>query len=207
MNKITIPPAIIRIFFAVPSAPAVDIFINEFRFLQNVNYQDKSPFLSLPAGKYQIDIYPSGNHVSTILSKKIMVEQGKMYTLAACGTNEKMQLIPYDHSTSVPIGEAKIRIIHLAKSQQAIDLKATFGDVVFPNIMYKQASNYLGITPMTVDLEIREAGTKNVLLPLPRLQFKPNHIYSIVLLQSSQLEEPKLEAIVLKDYKVTFSRS
>jgi hypothetical protein len=51
---------------------------------------------------------------------------------------------------------------------------------------------------MTVDLEIREAGSRNVILPMPKLQFKPNETYTIVFTGLTN-GDPHLQIIILKE--------
>jgi hypothetical protein len=49
-----------------------------------------------------------------------------------------------------------------------------------------------------VDLEIREAGTKTIVLQMPKAQFRPNETYTIVLIGLSK-EDPALQAMIVKD--------
>jgi hypothetical protein len=94
------------------------------------------------------------------------------------------RLIVIENLPAVPFGEAKIRFLHLAVDLTAVDFAVKDRDVVFPNIAFQQITDYLGLTPMTVDLELRTAGCKQVILPMPKLQFKANETYTIVLFGS-----------------------
>ncbi|WP_075982016.1 DUF4397 domain-containing protein [Bacillus massilinigeriensis] len=193
----------IRFFHAASNRDKVDIFINRYRILQNLPFKEGSRNLFLRAGVYQVEVYETSKPSFPFMRKIIFINPGKIYTIALCEGTEEVDLLLFEHSTKVPIGETKFRLIHLANNRQAIDLKATYGDVVFSNIHFSQSTNYLGLTPMMVDLEIRKSGTKRILLPLPRLLFKPNRIYSIFLLDS-QLDDTKFEVQVLEDYRVRF---
>ena len=51
---------------------------------------------------------------------------------------------------------------------------------------------------MTIDLEVREAGTKKIILPLPKSKFLPNEAYTIVLVGSTR-EKLETEALLIKD--------
>lgn len=191
------PHAKIRFLHASTYAPNVDIYINAIKIFKNVPFKEVSAYLSLPAGKYHIDIYPTDNMVSTILNKRIAFEAGKSYTLPMIGVENKFRLLSYNDEPNVPHGETKVRFIHLSSNTPPVDIAVVKGDVVFPKISYKDATNYLGLSPMTVDLEMRESGTKQTILPLHNLQFKENEVYSIVAVGLHE-GEPSIEMLILK---------
>ena len=190
----------VRFLHTSPDAPDVDIYINGQMKVKHLPFQSgKQLFSSLNPGKYHIDIYPTGNSVDSVLNKKITIEPGKTYTLAIIDSVKKMRLLPYLTQPEVPPNESKIRFLHLSPDTGALDFAVKDRDVVFPNISYKQASEYLGIMPMTVDLEVRAAGTKQVVLPIPKAQFRPNETYTIILIGLSKEEPETLQAMILKD--------
>lgn len=192
-------PAISRFLHASPDAPNVDIYVNAILVKENLPFKDAGNYFSMPAGKYHIDIYPSGNMVSTIITKKITVEAGMVNTFALIGTGNKLQLLPFQDQPGVPNGETKLRFMNLSPDTPTADIAVNKGDVVFPKVAYKKASSYLGLSPMTVNLEVREAGTKEVLLPIPNLQLKANESYTIAAVGFRQ-GETALEMIILNDY-------
>lgn len=191
-------PARVRVLHASPDAPNVDVYVNENRVLQNFPFKEVSDYLSLPAGKYQIDIYPAGDMVNNVLSRKVAIEGGKQYTVAAADTVKKLRLITLVDEPFVPTGETKVRFVHLSPDAPAVDIAVKNGDVIFSNVAFKQVSKYLPLMPMTVDLEVRLAGTKTVVLPLPALTFRANQVYTAVAVGFAD-GEPSLEALVLTE--------
>ena len=191
----SIKRAQVRILHAAPKAPAVDVYVNEMRILQNFAYKNKSDYLSLPPGKYQIDIYPTGQTTSTILSRKVDLESEKMYTVVAAGSNEMLKLLTFEDNPYVPQNESKIRFVHLSFDTPPVDIAVKDGDVVFPNLAYRKASEYLNLYPMQVDFEVRLAGSKEAALSLPT-EIQVNTPLSIYIVGSSQ-GEPDLEVITL----------
>lgn len=190
-------PAYVRVLHAVPDAPNVDVFVNGNKVLTNVAFKDISEYLTLPAGRYHIDVYPAGTSVNTVISKRVTVESGRIYTLAAVGKGNKLQLLPFVTDPFVPSGETKVRFIHLSPDAPAVDIAVQKGDVIFPDVSFKKATDYLGLTPMTVNLEVRAAGTKSAVLTVPNVTLKPNQTYTIFavgLLSGT----PELEALLVK---------
>ncbi|KAB2338177.1 DUF4397 domain-containing protein [Cytobacillus depressus] len=188
----------IRFVHASIDMPNVDIYIDGIRILKNFPYKEASNYFSLPAGKHQVDIYPTGNMVSTFLSRKIIVEHGRSYTLIPSGLVKNLRWLAIVDDPQVPIGQSKFRFVNLSPDAPALDLAIKGREVIFSNISFRKYTNYLALSPMTVDLEARIAGSSNIVLPLPHLQLMPNHAYTILLVGSTA-SEPGLEIIIIKN--------
>ncbi|WML40241.1 DUF4397 domain-containing protein [Neobacillus sp. OS1-2] len=188
----------VRLLHTSPDASDVDMYINGNRVVRDLPLKQVSQELTIQPGKYHVDIYPAGNMVDSILNKKITVEAGKSYTLTTIDSIKKMRLLVFLNEPQVPLNEAKVRFIHLSPNTPPLDIAVKDRDVIFPKISYKQATDYLGLTPMTVDLEARNAGTKEVFLPMPKVQFKANETITIVFLGSSN-GTPEFQFISIKE--------
>ncbi|MEH7389868.1 DUF4397 domain-containing protein [Bacillus sp. JJ1503] len=188
----------VRFIHASIDAPNVDIYIDGIRILKDFSHKEVSNYLSLPAGKHQIDIYPTGNMVSTVLSRKVTIEQGKHYTLIPSGHVKNLKWLALEDDPRVPRGETKIRFIHLSPDAPALDIAVKDRDVIFSNISFRKHTSYIRLTPATVDLEARIAGSSNIALPIPQLQLKPNKAYSILIV-GSITSEPGLEVVIVKN--------
>ncbi|MFZ7944307.1 MULTISPECIES: DUF4397 domain-containing protein [Bacillaceae] len=188
----------VRLLHTSHDAPNIDMYINGNRVIKDLPFTQVSQELSLNPGKYHIDIYPSGNMVDSIINKKITVEGGKWYTLTTIDSVKKMRLLIFSTQPEVPLNEAKVRFIHLSPDTPPLDIAVKERDVIFPKVSYKQATEYLGLTPMTVDLEARMAGSKEIVLPMPKVQFKANESCTIVFLGLSK-GTPEFQIISIKN--------
>lgn len=177
----------IRFLQAVYNTQFFDIFVNKEIVAKRLPFQKESNYISLLPGTYTIEIFSSKDPVQRLLSTNIIIKSGNFYTLAAVKKREAAELFIISNMPNVPFGEAKMRFLHLAPELPAIDLAVKDRDVVFPNVSFQQVTDYLGLTPMTVDLELRIAGSKQVLLPMPKLKFKANEAYTIVLFGSEKV--------------------
>lgn len=190
-------PSMVRFLHGSPELKAVDIYLNGTRVLRDFDYKNNSSHMQLPPGKYQVDIYPAGENVSTVISKKINVEPGKIFTAAIAGPAKKLRLLIFEDQPQTPVGETKVRFIHLSPDAPAVDIAGKNGDVIFPNVSFKQATTYLALTPMTVTLEAKVAGTKNTVLTIPDVKLEPNNAYSIVAVGTVK-GEPPLEVLLIQ---------
>jgi len=190
-------PSMVRFLHASPAVKDVDIYVNGSRVLRDFSYKNNSSHMQLQPGKYQVDIYPAGESVSTVISKKIMVEPGRIYTAAIAGQANNLRLLTFEDSPQTPVGETKSRFIHLSPDAPAVDITGKNGDVIFPNVSYKQATTYLALNPMTVTLEAKVAGTKNTVVTIPDVKLEPNNAYTIVAVGTAK-GEPPIEVILLQ---------
>ena len=133
-------PAKIRILHAVPGAPNVDVLVNGTRVLKDFPYKKVTDYLSLPAGKYQVDVYPTGNLASSLISRKINVESGKSYTIAATGAEKKLNLQTFEDQFDVPSGKTKVRLVHLSPDAGAVDVGVKNGDNLFNNVTFRKST-------------------------------------------------------------------
>ncbi len=187
----------VRVLHASPDAPAVDVYVNGQQILEGLTYKQQSEYLSVAAGQYQIDIYPEGEMGQPVLSQMVEVEPAKMYTVAAAGTLDDLQLLAAVDSDSVSSGKAKVRFWHLSPNAPAVDIAVKGGDVLFRNVPFGKATRYITLSPTTADLEVRVAGTNQVALTVEDATLNPNQGYTAVAVGLVG-EEPPLEAIFLK---------
>ncbi len=191
-----IHPAKVRLLHVSPDAPAVDIYMNGQRVLQNISFKQFSDYVTVPQGQYRVDVYLTGTAEAPVLSALIPVMSRMAYTVAVGGEVSKLQVIPYADSTYLGYGKTKVRFIHLSPDAPAVDAAIKGGDVLFPNVSFKQAAEYMTFTPGTVDLEVRAAGTNNVVLALPNTKLDENKVYTVYAVGFTG-KEPKLEALFL----------
>ncbi|WNF21400.1 DUF4397 domain-containing protein [Mesobacillus jeotgali] len=189
--------SMVRFLHGSPGVENVDIYVNGNRVLRDFSYKSNSSHMQLQPGKYQIDIYPAGDSVSTVISKKISVEPGRIYTAAIAGPANNLRLLTFEDSPQTPVGETKAKFIHLSPDAPAVDIAGKNGDVIFQNVSYKQASTYLALTPMTVTLEAKVAGTKNTVVTIPDVKLEPNNAYTIVAVGTAK-GEPPIEVLILQ---------
>jgi hypothetical protein len=75
----------LRIVHASADAPAVDIFIDGARVFQNVEFGKASPYGSVDAGTYTIEVKPAGQDESVLTVPDVTIEKGMTYTAFATG--------------------------------------------------------------------------------------------------------------------------
>lgn len=190
-------PAKVRVIHTSPDAPAVDIYVNDQKTFDNMSYYQISGYAEVPAGSYKIDVYPAGDKTKPVLTKTVKVESGKDYTIAAAGMLKDLSLVTVIDSTDVPTNQANVRFWHLSPNAPAVDIAIKDGDILFENVSFKEASDYLTVPAKMYDLEVRPTGKKDPVLTLRGTSLKRNEAYTIVALGLVD-GSPRLEATLLK---------
>ncbi|MFF2875760.1 DUF4397 domain-containing protein [Gottfriedia sp. NPDC057991] len=190
--------AFIRLINVLPKKISLDIYINRTKFISNLNYKESTHYLTLPSGVHFVEVFKTNDHSKPIHSEQINLLAEQNYTIAIGHNLDQISLFSYTDQNSLPQGEAKIRFINLSPNSPNLDfaVKAGEGDVVFPNVPYRKASEYLPISPMTVNLEIRLTGTKVIIFPLYKSKFKENIVYDLISVGCVE-EDPRFEVIKL----------
>ncbi|KEK24051.1 DUF4397 domain-containing protein [Bacillus gaemokensis] len=188
-------PSYMRIFHVSPNTPAIDILVNGQKVIKNISFKQFSPYLSLTQGQYRIDIVPVGNE-KPIFSALVPMMGNHSYTLATIGNEMHIQLQPILDNTHLPAGQAKIRFAHFSPDTPVVNVSLKDGDHLFENVLFKQITDYLQVSPGTADIEISLADTKKNLVTIPKVKVEANTIYTIAILGYST-QSPKIEAVVL----------
>lgn len=187
----------VRVLHVSPNTPKVDIYVNGEKTLENITYYQISPYLDVPAGSYKIDVYRAGQTRNPLLSETVEIKGNRQYTVAAAGEMANLQLVPVIDETNIPRNKTKARFWHLSPNAPAVDIAVKDGDVLFSNISFTEAADYLELNPSRVTLEVRLAGTEDVVLTVRDQQLKANEAYTITAIGLVD-GSPRLEALILQ---------
>lgn len=189
----------VRIIHTVPDAPNVDIYANDKLIVNNLGYGDYTDYLSIPEGTYKISLYVAGTKDSAVLSNMLTVNKNTLLTVAAAGTLSDIGLLAIaDANQSRKSGKAMIRFLHLSPNAPAVDITLPNGTVIFSNVSFKQITPYIDVAPMNYTLQVRVAGTSNVVLTVPNVNLDADKYYTVYAIGFAG-KEPELEALLLVD--------
>lgn len=190
----------VRIVHASPDAPAVDITVNGETVVENAEFKAATDYLMVPAGEHEVSIFAAGTVAegNPVLTATLKVEAGKAYTALAVNKLESLEVAVLNDDMTTTSGKAKVRVGHFSPDAPAVDVAVSGGDVLFPNAPFKAVTDYAEVDPATLNLEVRVAGTEDVVLSLPNTELKANTIYTVLAVGFAS-GEPALDVVVLAD--------
>jgi hypothetical protein len=169
----------LRVLHASPDAPAVDVYVNGSKAISNLAFGEVSSTASLPAGTYDVKVTAAGG-TDAVITAKLPLEAGKHYTVVAEGKLANITAkVVEDKLVGLDAGKAQLRVVHASPDAPAVDVAVKGGAVLVPNLAFPNASDYLAVDPMTVDVEIRAAGTNTVALSVPGLTLEAGKVYTV----------------------------
>jgi hypothetical protein len=106
--------------------------------------------------------------------------QDKFYSIFASGAVANLApLVLGDDLTAPTAGNAHVRFVHLSPDAPAVDITLTNGTIVFGNIAFREHTAFTPLPSGTYDLQVRVAGTNNVVLNLPGVALNSGKIYTV----------------------------
>jgi len=170
----------VRVLHASVDAPPVDILVNDSVAIEDLSFGNIAGYVSLPSGSYSIKVRGANTTGPDVISTNITVRGGRDYTIAASGTLSSIKAAVYEDSNVLANkNKGKLRVIHLSPGAPAVDIAEKGGKVLLSNVSFENASDYLRLKSGSYDLEVRVAGTQNVVLNLPDVMIESGKVYQI----------------------------
>jgi hypothetical protein len=164
------PPAAacLRIANLAPSGlPLVDIYYNHVRILESVGLGDRLNYVSVPTYDYEVQIHivPAGmgtDYSSTY--RYVELRAGEAYDLFIVGSANSPAVVGGRvNLTPPPVGQGRWRIIQGYPDAASIDVVIKDGPVVFSDVSYKDATEYVVLDAGDYTFQILDHETGSVL--------------------------------------------
>ncbi|MGD9892311.1 MAG: DUF4397 domain-containing protein [Dehalococcoidia bacterium] len=160
----------VRVVHMSPDAPAVDVLVDDQRAISNLVFKSATDYASIPAGQHNVKVTPVGQNQTAVIEADLPLQAGQDLTVVATGRLAEIAALPLEDDNSAPSpGNAKVRFVHASPDAPAVDIAIAGGQVLFPNVSFRNASDYTQVPAGTYNLEVRPAGTQDVALSVPNV--------------------------------------
>lgn len=179
VNKASTVPAKVMAIHASPNAPGVDLLVDNAVVGTNLTFPNSTAYLSVPGGSRNIKVNVTGTS-TTVINATLSLDAGASYSVFATDSVSRISpLVLVDNLTSPASGKAHVRFVHLSPNAPPVDVALQGGAVVFGNRAFKEATELTPLDAGTYNLEVRLAGTTNVVLPLPNITLQAGKVYTV----------------------------
>jgi hypothetical protein len=141
------------------------VYVNGRLQLKGVPFKTVSDYLKVRPGEFKVEVREAGEPASSppVIAATVDLEAGKAYTVAVFGqlTSVKAALLTDDMSRPAS-SKSKLRLIQAIPGEEAVDL-VSGGDVLISGARFPSASDYQEVAAGPVDVELRKAGSGEVL--------------------------------------------
>lgn len=164
---------------ASPNAPAVDLLLDNVVVGTNLSFPGSTDYLTAPAGTRNLKVRVSGGS-TVVIDANLNIAANTNYSVFAVDSVSKISpLVLTDDLTSPAAGKGHVRFAHLSPNAPPVDIALVGGSVVFANVSFKGNTPFTPLNTGTYNLEVRAAGTSNVVLILPPVTVAEGGIYTI----------------------------
>lgn len=170
----------ILVVHASPDAPGVDLLLDGVVVnSQALMYPDNTGYLSANAGTRSIKVNASGTS-TTVIDASLTLDPNAAYSIFAADILSNIAAVVLEDDLSAPAsGKAHARFVHLSPDAPAVDITLTDGTVVFGDVEFKESTAFTPLDAASYDLQVRLAGTSNVVLNLPGIILEDGKIYTV----------------------------
>jgi hypothetical protein len=182
-DKNPVAPALsasVMTIHASPDAPEVDLLVDNAIAKTALAYPANTGYLSVTAGSHNIKVNVTGTS-DTVINTDLSLTGGMSYSVFAVDSVAVISaLVLTDDLTAPAAGKAHVRFVHLSPNAPAVDIALQGGGpVVFGNKAFKEYTAFTPLDAGTYDLEVRLAGTTDVVLPLSGITLQAGKIYTV----------------------------
>jgi hypothetical protein len=129
----------VRVVHLSPDAPAVDVWVDGSRVLQNVAFRGASAYLTVSEGNHRVQISPAGASQPIVLDANVMLMKDASYTIAATGILANLQATVLTDDRTTSGQQAKVHFVHTSPDAPAVDVAVSGGAILFSDVMFREA--------------------------------------------------------------------
>lgn len=189
----------IRFLHAVPGAPAVDVYANESLIARGLSYRGFTEYLQVVPGIYSIQIFAAGTTGPTILDTVVEVPVQSIITAAVAGMLPNIGVRAFfEPILPIPPGKLYLRFANLVPDSTGADLTLSDGTILFEDVSFGTATNYISIFPGIYAFNVKQSGTDTNLLYVPNIQLEPARFYTVYFIGSLS-GNPPLQVLIPLD--------
>jgi hypothetical protein len=177
--------ALVRVAHFAPGLLKGDVYVvyvDGRLQLKGVPFKTVSDYLKVKPGRFKVEVREAGEPVDSppVIAATVKLQAGKAYTVAVFGqlTSVKAALLTDDMSRPGK-SKSKVRLIQAIPGEDAVDL-VTGGDVLISGARFPSASDYQEVPAGSVDVEVRKAGSGEVLAKARKVKLPSGSISSLV---------------------------
>ncbi|MEY3343704.1 MAG: hypothetical protein RL090_1388, partial [Bacteroidota bacterium] len=142
-------------------------------------FPNSTGYLSVNAGTRNVKVNVAGTS-TTVINADLPLTKNNSYSVFAVNTVANIEALVVEDDLSTPAsGKAHVRFIHLSPDAPAVDIALDGAAVVFPDVTFKEYTDFTPLDAGSYDLEVRVAGTSTVALDLDPINLQAGKIYTV----------------------------
>ena len=170
----------VMIVNSVEGSTAQDFYLDDAKVnSQAVASGQTNGYFTVNAGNHKAD-FKSSNSATVNATSNLNFQSGKYYTIYYTGSSSSGSTFTTEDDLTTPAANmVKVRFVHLSSAAaSAIDVGVTGGTKLVTSLVYKTASAYYSVAPLT-NFQVFAAGSATSSLTLGNLGLQAGKIYTV----------------------------
>lgn len=189
----------IRLLHALPKAGPVDAYANGEPIAKGLLFGKFSPYLSLEAGNYEIQLYPAGLYDKPLLTKTIDLLSKTSSTISIVTLDDAIDLfILPDSNSGHNISNTFLRFINLSPNSPLLTLSLSNNTPLFNNVEYVETTGYYPLSPGIYNFRVTLSTSEAISKFISELRLINGQFHTIYIIGLFN-DTPQLGYIVLRD--------
>jgi hypothetical protein len=199
------PKGYLRVIHVSPNAPAVDIYLNNTALGKPFNFGDTTDFMSMPSGRYTVDLRPAGAAASSqpIYTTDVYLAGGASVNLVALGTlgsggAQAFKVAAFLTNRMPTQGKARVEVIHAAPNLPTIDVLHKDKTVLTEIKFSKEGDSPLNLEPGPANITAAPTGKSGAsVIDLSDAKLEADKIYTVIAVSVNQPQGQPAQPLVL----------
>jgi hypothetical protein len=195
--------ALVRVVHAVPAGATVDVYADDQRVFDAVDYQTVTPYREVAGERASIEVRPTGAtpQAPPVATNTEGLDDGGHYTVFTVPGNDattSLRVVKDDHSLPAS-GKARLRVVHASSDAREIDVYAPGRDApLVDGVNFQSVSAYANVDPVAGPLTVRREGELSPVVSLPDAKLDAGKTYTLVVAGNVKAS-PKVDAFIIED--------
>lgn len=192
--KIEKGKSLVRVFNALPSGEAIDVYIGGVPFFKDVKYKEFTPYIYLIKDIHKIDVYKSGT-TEVLIRASLPLPKDQVFTMSTTGNSGEESMIFVEESLDyIPSKEKAIaRTINIAPNLGSVNLLYNNNPGV-NNITCRDQTPYVYLPAGQYKISLEDSTTGNEIIS-QNFEFKINRIYSMYIIQKNDTDFEMVQSV------------
>ena len=195
--------ALVRVVDAIPARATLDLFADNQRVSDALEYKAITPYREVPAARTTFRLRPAGMETADPLAEATQaLRAGRHYTVVAMPGEDTRaaSLHIFEDPMELPgEGQTRVRIVHASPDAGRLDVHVPGrAEPLVTGLDFHSASNFTDMGAAATPLDLRPAQRTESMLKIDPVNLSADGVYTIVVVGRTRIEPP-LEALVIED--------
>ncbi len=175
--------ACVRLVHAAPSAPPVDVYVNDSLIGEGLEFGVATAYAPVPSGDGRaFRVAAAGTPVAeAIASADLALNAGQAYTVLVTGAEGDLQmLVTGTDLRPIPAGQARLGFIHASPDTGAVTIELADGPTLVTDLGFRAVSEYTAIDAGEYAVHVRQLDGEGLVALAADLTVDEGTVYDAV---------------------------